>query len=464
MSRLTAGVAALIGLFVVLVAASDVRSEGVFGVNSLRGRNDCPSILGGPIKLMDLIYRNLCINPKTYRAYALIRQREEELRLSEAALLPQVDFEWQRKFGRSSFAEEKVPSANYVARVNNDVKSLALSWLLLDFGKTGSNIDRARELLISENFLKDSVSQQVIFDAAEMYFTLVSAQGGVLAYSDATKNAQNSVEVAAAKYNGGVGALADKLQAETAYQQSLLDESKAKLELEKARDALAIASDTIGQNIVASELELSSPNRRAGEDLMRLLTVSLRDHPEIRAAQSQLAAAEANIKSTIAEGRPSISLVATLSNTRINGIPPSDTRSIVRNIGVNIKIPLYEGGARNAEVGIAKAKRDVAELDLADTKMKVAVAVLDSQKKLEAMERDIGFSNDLLRIATQSFEISRGRYKGGVGTILELLSAQGALSSAKQIRLQSLTNWNITRIELLMNIGGLDAVTLTQRP
>jgi len=66
----------------------------------------------------------------------------------------------------------------------------------------------------------------------------------------------------------------------------------------------------------------------------------------------------------------------------------------------------------------------------------------------------------LLDSAEQSARVALGRYKAGVGSILDVLNAQSALASARQQRIQSTFNWNTSRATLAQSMGSLDASLL----
>ena len=65
-----------------------------------------------------------------------------------------------------------------------------------------------------------------------------------------------------------------------------------------------------------------------------------------------------------------------------------------------------------------------------------------------------------MQSAKASYELSMGKYKAGVGTILDLLSTQSSLSSAKQQYVQALYNWHITKATLAKNLGELNFSSL----
>jgi outer membrane protein TolC len=67
---------------------------------------------------------------------------------------------------------------------------------------------------------------------------------------------------------------------------------------------------------------------------------------------------------------------------------------------------------------------------------------------------------DLLASAEQSEQVALGRYRAGVGNILDLLAAQSALAAARQQRVQSAFDWNVSRATLAQSVGVLDAAVL----
>ena len=57
-----------------------------------------------------------------------------------------------------------------------------------------------------------------------------------------------------------------------------------------------------------------------------------------------------------------------------------------------------------------------------------------------------------------------GRYKAGVGNILDVLNAQSALATARLQRIQALLDWNVSRAMLAKAVGTLDHSLLNPQP
>ena len=65
-------------------------------------------------------------------------------------------------------------------------------------------------------------------------------------------------------------------------------------------------------------------------------------------------------------------------------------------------------------------------------------------------------ADDLVAAATQSEKMISGRYKAGVGNILDTLTAQSALATARQQRVSAFYNFLYSRFALAQAIGKLD--------
>ena len=65
-------------------------------------------------------------------------------------------------------------------------------------------------------------------------------------------------------------------------------------------------------------------------------------------------------------------------------------------------------------------------------------------------------SNDLIASAQQSNEVALARYRAGVGSVLDLLSAQSALADARAQRVLAHLEWNTSLAQLAHDAGVLD--------
>jgi len=90
----------------------------------------------------------------------------------------------------------------------------------------------------------------------------------------------------------------------------------------------------------------------------------------------------------------------------------------------------------------------------------VALEVWENYQSLSTATQTVRSSADLLSSAEQSERVALGRYKAGVGNILDVLNAQSALAAARLQRIQAMLDWQVSRAALARSIGALDSSLL----
>ncbi len=90
----------------------------------------------------------------------------------------------------------------------------------------------------------------------------------------------------------------------------------------------------------------------------------------------------------------------------------------------------------------------------------IALDVWKAYQNLTTATQSLQATADLLASAEQSERVALGRYKAGVGTVLDLLSAQSALASARLQRIQAGLDWYVFRATLAQAMGALDYTLL----
>jgi outer membrane protein TolC len=93
---------------------------------------------------------------------------------------------------------------------------------------------------------------------------------------------------------------------------------------------------------------------------------------------------------------------------------------------------------------------------LADqTRQQVVTQVFVSYYALQTAEQRVATADDLLASAQQSVQVAAGRYREGVGSIIDLLTAQTALANARAQQVQSRWQWYTSLAQLARDAGVL---------
>ena len=128
---------------------------------------------------------------------------------------------------------------------------------------------------------------------------------------------------------------------------------------------------------------------------------------------------------------------------------------------MTLKLPLLSGFSTTYQVRSAQANAEVSEAQRDSLSLQIALDVWNAYQSLITATQTIRTTIDLLASAEQSERVALGRYKAGVGSILDVLNAQSALASARLQRIQALLDWHVSRASLAKAVGVLDSSLLS---
>jgi outer membrane protein len=126
------------------------------------------------------------------------------------------------------------------------------------------------------------------------------------------------------------------------------------------------------------------------------------------------------------------------------------------SIGLTLSLPIFSGFSTTYNVRAAEARTDVQAARVDNVRLQVALDVWEAYQSLTTATQTIRTSADLLASAEHSERVALGRYKAGIGNILDVLNAQSALASARLQRVQAMLDWHVSRATLARAIGALD--------
>lgn len=383
----------------------------------------------------------LCTNPRLSQARNNIEIQRQKLLTAKSSYLPNLSMT-SELFEDVSVSASK-PSWN---------SSLNLSWLLLDFGGRSGSVDENRNLLLAAILTQDSESLSLVSDVSRDYFAVAAAKGVVDSSQDNESAAKESFLAAKAKYLAGVGARADLLQAQTAHSEAILNSIRARGSYQKTVAQLAytvgvdpsspLVIDTLDESVISGELTKS---------LALHIQDAMVKHPSILSAKAQLQASKDRLEVVSSEGKPSLSLVSYYRDKHYDQGNSNNLDSAV--VGLKFTFPLFEGFGHSARVAEAYEEVRLQETLLRQAELTVTNDIWMNYSDLKTEIDSISISKNLVRSARESSEVARGRYRTGVGSIIELLNAQTALANANQQYVQSLARWRAARIRLAASVG-----------
>jgi outer membrane protein TolC len=124
-------------------------------------------------------------------------------------------------------------------------------------------------------------------------------------------------------------------------------------------------------------------------------------------------------------------------------------------VSLGLSIPIFNGFSRQYELAAARAQADAITAFADQTRQQVVTQVFVSYYQLQTAGQRVATSDDLLASAQQSVQVAAGRYREGVGSIIDLLTAQTALANARAQQVQSRWQWYTSLAQLARDAGVL---------
>jgi TolC family type I secretion outer membrane protein len=398
-----------------------------------------------PLTAIDAVDLTLCNNPQTREVWAAARVQAAQVGVAQSAWLPDLD-------GRLATSRNFTDADNF----NQRNAALTLSWLLLDFGQRAAGSENARQLLAAAAATQGSTVQTLFLAALQTYYNAQATRAAVRSTGEAERSARESFAAADARYQVGVGTPADRLQAQTALSQAILNRIRAEGE---ARNALGALANVMGFDaqmpINLADLPPTQADVTFQRDIDALIATARARRPDLQAAEAQLKAAESGIDLARAQGRPTLSLSAGPSWQEVRGVASNGG-----SLGLTLNVPIFSGFETTYRVRSAEAQAEVRAAQRDRLSSQIALDVWRAYQNLNTATQSLKTTADLVASAEQSERVALGRYKAGVGTVLELLAAQSALASARLQRIQAALDWQIFRATLAQAMGALDYTLL----
>ena len=419
----------------------------------------------GPLTLDQVVDRALCNNPQTREAWANARAQAAALGVSRSALLPSLDAAASYSHNNAS---GRGAQTGLTPSYDQEAVGLSLNYLLYDFGGRRATIANAQAVLAAANASQDAAIQTVFLEAVQAYYQRLAAQAAVDAAVEAEKSAAEGLKAAVVRYQVGAGTLADKLQAQTAYSQAVLNRIQAEGNLRIAEGTLANAMGLDANVAVAvAPAPAQTPDQQFERDVSRLIEEARRDRPDLAAAEAQIRAAQASIKSERAAGLPTLSLAAGV-NYNDTSVSEAFHSSAVT---LNLSVPLFTGYGTTYRIRAAEAQEAAVTAQRDQLNQQIALDVWTAYQTLITDTHSVKSSADLVASASESARVALGRYKAGAGNILDVVTAQSALAAARQQQVQALYGWYMAKASLARAMGqlnggsfGADAVSSGQPP
>ena len=394
-------------------------------------------LLGG------LVAQALDANTSVKSAQAALQQARALRDVSAAGLLPVV--------GGSASAQHSTSGSN---SANSFQAGVDASWELDIFGANRSALAAsdaaARASAASLGDVQVSIAGEVALD----YITLRGAQSRLAIANDNLASQQETLQITQWRLQAGLVTALEAEQARAAAEQTSAQLPALQTSIEQSRHALAVLT---GQPPAAlsTVLAAASPVPQAADDLaLSIPAETLRQRPDVRAAELQVTAALARVAQADAARAPSFKLSGSLGLSALTLGSLTSGAAVVSALLAGVSWPVFDGGA-----GLAQVRAQQAALDQA--RVAYQAVVLTALKDVEdAMIALRGDRERLLRLqqaaeaAGNAALMARQRFSSGLVDFQTVLETQRTQLNTQDSVASSRADLSADHVRLYKALGG----------
>jgi NodT family efflux transporter outer membrane factor (OMF) lipoprotein len=288
-------------------------------------------------------------------------------------------------------------------------------------------------------------------EMATDYFVLRGLDSQIRLLTATVGDLERQLDLTQRRFSGGVATGVDVAQARTQLETvraQLVDLGVARAQYEHAIGTIANYS-LPGFSIPPSPLDLALPRVPIG-----VPSQLLERRPDIAEAERQAAAANAQIGIAVSAFYPTVTLggsggfESTNPGTWIQG--PSSLWSL----GAQATELLFDAGQRHALTAQARHAYDAQADGYRNTVFQAFDDVEDQLSSLRILEQEAGVEDRAVDAAQHSFDLSNQRYKGGVTSYLEVLTAEQTLLQDQITSINITSRQFAASVSLVRALGG----------
>lgn len=399
--------------------------------------------------VLDDLQGRLVIGNETLKSQvAAVASARAAYEASRSAMYPTLS----AGFGATRSAS---PSSTTSAGVPNPSNSLSLSatasWEVDLWGRLSQASSGAQSTLQAsgDDLAAARLSAQALL--AQTYFSLraADAQGSLLDRS--LQAYQRSLVLTQVRYDGGVAARTDVLQAQTQLKSTQAQAADLAAQRAQLEHAIAVL---LGQSPSTFSIERSAvlPVAPAVPDLLPATLLERR--PDIAAAQRRVATAYAQIGVADAAFFPDLTLSASAGLRGSSLANLVSASNLLWSLGPSLAQAILDGGQRKLASAQARATADQATSTYRQTVLTAVQEVEDNLVLADQLQKESQLQDEALQAAQRNLEITLDQYRAGTVSYLNVATAQTAALTSES-SLLAVRNRQLAAVnQLLKNIAG----------
>jgi NodT family efflux transporter outer membrane factor (OMF) lipoprotein len=381
-------------------------------------------------------------------AEANFRQARALIQLNRSNLFPTIGTAPQITHNRVS---SNNPTGLLGYQYGDFILPITVSWDVDFWGRIRRNIAAAREQAQGSAADLANAKLELESDLAANYFEARSLDLQKRILDDTVVAYLKALQLTRNRYEGGVASKAEVAQAQTQLDTAEAQDIDVAVARAEFQHAIAVL---IGKTPETFELPVHPLSENPPAIPLGLPSQLLERRPDIASAERQVAAANEQIGIAKAAFFPDLMITAEgglQSGSIVNWFTwPSRFWSV----GPQLAETIFDFGRRRAQVQITEAAYDAQVANYRQTALTAFQEVEDNLSTLRILEQESAKQHEATVAAENSLQLSLNRYKGGLVTYLEVITAQSIALSNERTEADILRRRMDASVSLIKALGG----------
>jgi NodT family efflux transporter outer membrane factor (OMF) lipoprotein len=352
---------------------------------------------------------------------ARFREARAAIRFNRASQFPTIS-----TAPSASYVKNSDYSSNFSSKIQQSSKGdfvlpFDLSYELDLWGRVRRSVAAAREEAQATAADYETAKLSLEAELALDYFELRSADAQKQLLDDTVKAYSHNLQLTLNRFRGGVAPKADVAQAQTQLDTTRVQDTDVTVQRAQFEHAIAIL---IGKPPAEFSLAAAPLNQQPPSTPIGLPSELLQRRPDIAAAERRVAEANQQIGIARSAYFPTVTLAGTAGFAGSQGSNWFGWPSGFWAVGPAVAQTLFDAGRRRATSESARANYDAAVATYRQTSLTAFQEVEDNVAALRILEDETTQQQQAVASSQESLQLFTNRYKGGVDTYLQVITAQ----------------------------------------
>lgn len=368
------------------------------------------------VSLSDAAQMIVLFHPRVFQAKGYENSEGEMVNIAEAAYYPQIS-------GGLDSRRESEPSARYDKKYLQDM-SLNIDQVLYDFGKISSAVKSAEYGYLGAKVQTKLTNEELIHISSNAVITANRSKELAILAKQQVASVGSLSKLVEDRHEKGASNLSDVYQAKSRLDDVLSEELDVNSQNQSIIRTLGVI---IGQKDIKDAVIGNLPTAL---DNACSIPPSWEKIPEYQLAQIDAERAIADLEKAKADELPTISFNSRVSRP-LNATPRYGSRYDTR-IGINVSVPVYQGGALAAGKKVAQSRIESADARRMEIQLDIEQKISEAQVTLDNLHQRTNLLSQRVSNLANTKELYKQQYlELGTRTLLDLLNSEQEYHRAK---------------------------------